>query len=260
MGIAGRTGHDYSNGWTEAGHLKWQGKTGTLVDQPQIRAMIAPSALVHIFWRESDRVPFTYAGLGRATEVQDTTPVALAWVFAEQPAPTKGPELELAPDAGRRYWPDHTEQEVAAASAAEASRSRANGQGFASSAEFRKAVEEHAMAMAIHHFRALGYLVEDTSQTRPYDLVATRGDESLYVEVKGTTSAGTDVFLTKNEVAHARSHREQSVLFIVHGISVAAESSGLAARGGVVRLIEPWDVDHGELAALAYTYRVPCAP
>jgi len=38
---------------------------------------------VHIFWRADDRDPFTYAGLGKAVEVIDETPVRVRWRFGE---------------------------------------------------------------------------------------------------------------------------------------------------------------------------------
>ena len=50
------------------------------------------------------------------------------------------------------------------------------------------------------HYEAKGWVVKDTSANRPYDFECTRGDEHLYVEVKGTTSDGRSIVLTKNEV------------------------------------------------------------
>ena len=34
---------------------------------------------VHLFWRESNSAPFEYAGLAKAIEVLDKTPVEILW-------------------------------------------------------------------------------------------------------------------------------------------------------------------------------------
>jgi hypothetical protein len=115
----------------------------------------------------------------------------------------------------------------------------------------------HAMNVAKEHFLELGYEVEDTSANKPYDLVATKGEETLYVEVKGTTTPGAQVFLTKNEVKHAREHPKQMVLFIVYDIAVAEVDGNPVASGGSERFLWPWLVDDGVLTALQFAYEVP---
>lgn len=54
--------------------------------------------------------------------------------------------------------------------------------------------------------------VHDRHVGNSFDLLATRGDERLYVEVKGTSTSGEQVILTKNEVAHARANKAVMVL------------------------------------------------
>ena len=56
------------------------------------------------------------------------------------------------------------------------------------------------MGVATTFFEDEGYCVKDTSADEPYDLVVTKADELLFVEVKGTSTAGEQVFLTKNWV------------------------------------------------------------
>lgn len=36
---------------------------------------------MHVFWRAENDEPFSYAGCGRASNVKDTSPVELDWVF-----------------------------------------------------------------------------------------------------------------------------------------------------------------------------------
>ena len=80
VGTGGRTGHDYHNVFVD-GELIWRGRTGSKADHPSIRALTSPSAVVHIFYREDDRAPFTYAGLGSARRVDPVIPVRVHWTL-----------------------------------------------------------------------------------------------------------------------------------------------------------------------------------
>lgn len=52
--------------------------------------------------------------------------------------------------------------------------------------------------------------------SKPYDLHLTRGDEKLHVEVKGTTSDGSQIILTRAEVEWQRRFAPDNALVIVH--------------------------------------------
>lgn len=134
---------------------------------------------------------------------------------------------------------------------------RASGQGFGSSAEFRAAVEKRAMKAATEHFERLGFVVEDVSNVMPFDLRATRGAETLRVEVKGTTGPYGSVFLTRNEVDLARLEPASAVLFVLSGIRVETDGDTVAAIGGEARVLMPWSVDDGELEPLQFRYTLP---
>lgn len=84
VGTAGRTGHDYENKFI-GDDLVWYGKTGSRLEHPSVQALLADDAVVHVFYREDDRSPFTYAGQARAKGVEDTSPVKLTWSFADDP-------------------------------------------------------------------------------------------------------------------------------------------------------------------------------
>lgn len=77
---AGRTGHDYPNGW-EGNLLRWYGKTQSALHQPMIQAMLSGEYPVHVFWRRDPRSPFVYAGLATPHDAQDTRPVQITWAF-----------------------------------------------------------------------------------------------------------------------------------------------------------------------------------
>ena len=118
-----------------------------------------------------------------------------------------------------------------------------------------KAVELRAMDEAARCYREKGWKVEDVSATESYDLRCTRDGDELHVEVKGVTSDGSEVNLTRNEVEHARERR--TALFVLSHIEVSYADDGPEASGGNARVLCPWRVDDGDLTALAYSYRVP---
>ncbi len=131
---------------------------------------------------------------------------------------------------------------------------KARGQGFVSSPERRKAVERHAMAAAKAYLEGLGFAVEDTSLVKPYDLWARKGADELFVEVKGTTTAGEEIVITFNEVEHARRHKTKSILFILAEVEIHNGADGPVAGGGKQLVVWPWDVDAGRLVPISYYY------
>ena len=140
---------------------------------------------------------------------------------------------------------------------AESAAAKKKGQGFSPSPQRRKAVELHAMSVASAHFQSLGYSVKNTSANKPYDLKASNETEVLYVEVKGTSAGGEQVFLTKNEVAHAQAHPQACVLFVVYQIEVAGTHAQPSASGGTKRIIWPWVPSDDALLALSFQYTLP---
>jgi hypothetical protein len=137
-------------------------------------------------------------------------------------------------------------------------RTRGAGQGFVTNTEARRAVERHAMAIALRYYRKRGFRVQNVSRTCPYDVLAVRGDEVLTIEVKGTAGAGESVFLTRNEVDHARSESAKAVLFVVYGVDVTTVDGRFKASEGQIRIHSPWIVDEGILEALQFRYSLPC--
>ena len=131
------------------------------------------------------------------------------------------------------------------------------GQGRGLSAPERKAVELLAMEAARGHYEAEGYSVVDTSGSASYDLRCTRGERELHVEVKGTTGAGESVFLTRNEVHHARDHYPDVALFVVSGIELQGRGTEMPrAQGGSATVWDPWEVHEHSLTAETYRYRL----
>ena len=132
------------------------------------------------------------------------------------------------------------------------------GQGFVSDSARRKAIEEHAVALMRDRYEQAGWQVKDVSKQEPFDLLCRRGDEELRVEVKGTTSAGGQILLTRNEVGHARQHRDVMALCVVAGVQGRVDAQGaLQTSGGTLLTLHPWVVDAGELTPLAFAYTLP---
>lgn len=94
VGTGGRTGHDYGNHF-DGDRLVWFAKTSTNIQQASIQKLINPDGNVYVFFREEDRDPFTFAGLGKAVQVFDQTPVKIVWSFHpgdDTRLPTQMPE------------------------------------------------------------------------------------------------------------------------------------------------------------------------
>jgi hypothetical protein len=134
---------------------------------------------------------------------------------------------------------------------------RGNGQGFGLTAKERQVVEKHAMRLAKAHLNNLHWRVRDVSSTKPYDFECTRGLERMIVEVKGTTSTGEQIVVTRNEVAAHRARHPNNALIIVHSIDLQRLlSENPKADGGTLLMISPWEVREDQLRPLAFQYTV----
>ena len=134
--------------------------------------------------------------------------------------------------------------------------SRSGHPGFLADPKARKAVEDCAMDAATTAFAKQG-VVADEHVGNPFDLSVTIGGKKKYVEVKGTTGGGEQVIMTAGEVRWARKH--QSALFVLRGVKLSKVGASWKATGGDAVVIDPWVPASGDLAPLAYQYRVPKA-
>lgn len=132
--------------------------------------------------------------------------------------------------------------------------SEAQSQGFALTSVARRAVELRAMRAAIDHLRTLGYLVKDVSAKQSFDLLATKEDQELKVEVKGTTSGLGSVLLTANEVELHKRYFPDNALIVVHSIELTHDGEKSSANGGMLKMWRPWNIDEKKLRGIAYSY------
>lgn len=128
------------------------------------------------------------------------------------------------------------------------------------SAAERTAIEMHAMFLARELLQSLGWTVEDSHLNKPFDYIARRGDDLMYVEVKGTTTAGDMIILTRNEVAHHLANPGRSTLIVVRNIIMIPNEDQPTCTGGIREMWMPWLLDSRALDAMAYEYRVPRLP
>lgn len=203
----------------------------------------APPALAVLFEPNADVPPDGLIHLGEAgLDSRDLAVIVASSRARPLQAQLTSPEIDDARDATARLA---------------GARSR-RGQGFRQSAEQRTAIDRYAMRAATDHLEAAGWDVTDRSVDHPYDLFCARAGERVHVEVKGTTSDGSAVLLTPNEVAHARAAYPETALLIVHGVSLAIDEEGeWFASGGDIKLILPWEIDAGgSLHSTGYSYEL----
>lgn len=160
--------------------------------------------------------------------------------------------------AGVRYAladvPDAAPEIADAQALADEAAGRTPRRAMFSTALERKVIEDRAIAVATEHFDALGFRVYNVGAYQSYDLDCLRGEEHLYVEVKGTTSHGEAVILTKNEVALHRAVYPANALAIVRRIGLDRSVEPPEASGGELVLTMPWKIDDEALTPLSYQY------
>ncbi|OBK18592.1 protein NO VEIN domain-containing protein [Mycobacterium asiaticum] len=120
-----------------------------------------------------------------------------------------------------------------------------------------KAIELRAVQLTREHFEnALGYTTEDVGATQSYDVHAMKGDEIVKIEVKGTTTAGEAVVLTRNEVKLHLAEHPNNAFALVRNIVLDRSTDPPSATCGELELVMPWELDLSRLEPIAYTYRI----
>ncbi|WP_406178676.1 MrcB family domain-containing protein [Streptomyces canus] len=166
----------------------------------------------------------------------------------------------LAPYIPGDPTPEVLEAEQSAAKTAgrrtpSAARPRRAGQGFLLTSGERRAIERHSVRMATEHFEAQGWSVKDVGDKESFDLLLTMGERRLHVEVKGTTSAGLEVILTRAEVEKQRKYYPDNALVVVHSIELDRTGAEPVTSGGALHCTSPWVVEDEDLTVISYAYR-----
>lgn len=142
-------------------------------------------------------------------------------------------------------------------STAQSGRGPGKSQGYMSDAAKRVALEKHAVARAIDHYRREGAShIEERG--KPFDLLVVLNGVERHVEVKGTIGIGVEhVQLTQGEVDHANRHQPTD-LFVVDEIHASyAEDGTVVTRGGEVRIWSGWTPSERSLRPTHLRYTLP---
>jgi Domain of unknown function (DUF3883) len=109
------------------------------------------------------------------------------------------------------------------------------GQGFQNDVRYRQEIEAHSMRLVGRTLRKLYRTVNDVSKERSYDFHCTSAKgEHRKIEVKGTTTPGRSVLVSRSE--HELAQSEQVDLYVLHGIDIV----GGVAQGGELTVYEDW--------------------
>lgn len=98
VGTPGRTGHDYGNHF-DGDRLVWSGKGPSKLQHASVQILLKPPGRSYIFYRLSDRGPFTFAGIAKPYQVFDTSPVGVIWEFYDQHSFKPDIDLALQPSS-----------------------------------------------------------------------------------------------------------------------------------------------------------------
>jgi hypothetical protein len=118
-----------------------------------------------------------------------------------------------------------------------------------------KAIEQHAVDVTRAHFEKLGFTTRDVGSTESYDVHASADGQEVKIEVKGTTSDGSDVVLTAKEVDLHIADHPRNALAIVRHIRLLRHEQNPEAVDGERILEMPWQIDPTRLQPIAYRYR-----
>jgi len=130
-----------------------------------------------------------------------------------------------------------------------------DGQGRRLDAILRQQIEDFAQNRLTALYKEDDWDVEDLRYGNPFDAKATKNGEVIYLEAKGTTTAGERVIVTRNEVAFAREHPGECVMGIVSGIRLDSDGN-VDQSSGELRLYV-WEADEDDLISLNYDFYPP---
>jgi hypothetical protein len=131
------------------------------------------------------------------------------------------------------------------------------GQGYGLSPESKRAVEKYAVSVAIEELAKRGFdSMEDVGDHESFDISCTLNGRKYFIEVKGTTTEGSKVNLTRNEVLLHSENHPFNALIVVSQIKLES-SPDISCTGGKTLFISPWIIEPERLTPLSFDYVVP---
>jgi uncharacterized protein DUF3883 len=116
----------------------------------------------------------------------------------------------------------------------------------------RRKVEDAAQDRLMAHLRAEGWTVQDVRFGNPYDAVATRDGRTVWLEAKGTETAGAKVIVSRREVQWARDHPGDCLLGILSDVIFRPDGE-VDPTSGIFRVFT-WNPDGGDLSARDFDF------
>ena len=132
------------------------------------------------------------------------------------------------------------------------------GQAMLMDAARRKKIENAAQNLLMEYYRDEGWTVTDTRYGNPFDAVAQKGADLLYLEAKGTRSDGRKVRVTRSEVDYARANSGRCMMGIWAGIEFDSNDE-VDPLSGWFNII-PFDPNDDDLIPLSYEWSPPDQP
>jgi hypothetical protein len=129
------------------------------------------------------------------------------------------------------------------------------GQGRRLDAKLRKEIEDLAQERLMSFYRDDDWNVEDLRIGNPFDARATKEEETLYLEAKGTVTSGERVIVTRGEIAWARAHPGECVIGILSDITLKDDGS-VDPNSGILRQYR-WEPEDDDLVPLDYDFYPP---
>ncbi len=201
--------------------------------------------------RPSDRSHYVLVDWDHLLDHDDVLPTAvLAAQLPEQHWDTQMSGIVLKPSLVPQLetlWAQHIGVPTGATP------SPRGGQGWQLNAATRKKIEDAAQSRLMRHYEGLGWTVRDTRVGHPYDATAAKDGQVLYLEAKGTVSAGDSVLVTPGEVQHARDNLGACVLGVLSDVRFLADGE-VDPHSGTFRLYT-WDPDAGDLIVEGYAWQ-----
>lgn len=153
----------------------------------------------------------------------------------------------------RKFISSYTGKSGQYAGSATTADSIVRGQGFQWDVRFRQEIERHSMRVVERQLKKRYAIVKDVSKELSFDFLCTSGNgKQRKVEVKGTTTAGDSVLVSRREYDLAR--REHVDLYVVRGINIDVDAGVALATGGEISVFADWG--NGEINAKPVGYDI----
>ncbi|QHD94011.1 DUF3427 domain-containing protein [Proteus terrae] len=248
--------HKYNDIFLDNGKkFHWESQNKNTIETPHMRKIFSGETVV-LFVRIHEKIksssqPFIYIGRLSYIEHDGNKPVQVLYdVLDYQIKPNKV--------LGTIYaWEKIDSLDIDNKFPLILKKEKLSYQGRVADVKKRRAIELYAMNKAKEHYEQQGFEVFDTSSNSPYDLECHKNKTFRRVEVKGTTTEGSAVYVTSNEVVSAHSDECETDLYIVNNIDIFLQEDGnYYAEGGLVKIIKNWKPEEKHLEATVYRYHL----